>query len=188
MVSDLNYEDLQTVLAGLGTPVDAAEAHGFLCGGLCAYSGFGLAEWLAELLPDGAPPGMAVEAGTLTDLRQATVAALESEEFEFAPLVPGDDAALADRVGGLAAWCGGFLYALGASGEGSPAPLTGDLEEVLEDFAEITRAQLDPEEAGEASEAAWAELYEFVRAGTQLAYDELAGHRAGQPALAQQLH
>ncbi len=184
----LNYDDLQAALSAIGTPVDAAEAHGFLCGGLCSFAGFGVEEWLSELLPEGSAAGAGGTAEALMEFRQGTSRALDAADFGFTLVLPGDEAALADRVSALAAWCGGFLYALGASGAGIPLPLTSDLEEILNDFAEITRAQLDPAEAGEASEAAYSEMFEFVRAGAQLAYDELAQYRASQPVTVPQLH
>jgi uncharacterized protein YgfB (UPF0149 family) len=57
----------------------------------------------------------------------------------------------------------------------------GDLGEVLHDLGEIARARLDPEDASEAGEDEFAELFEFVRAGVQLAFDELQVLRSAQP-------
>jgi uncharacterized protein YgfB (UPF0149 family) len=42
----------------------------------------------------------------------------------------------------------------------------------------LSRAVADDDEPDEASEAAYAELVEFVRAGVQLVHEELAAHRS----------
>ena len=109
-----------------------------------------------------------------------TLEALRSQDFGFTPLVPGEDAALEVRVEALAAWSGGFLYGIGAGGADPRIAEIDEVGEVLQDFSEIARARLDPLETTEAGEAAFAELYEYLRAGTQLAFDELAALRAAQ--------
>ncbi len=138
----VTYHDLRDVLERLHVDVDAAEVHGWLCGALCVRTVQDTPEWMRgpELRP----------------AHDETLEALNSPEFEFAPLLPGDDADLTERVEALAAWCGGFLYGIAAGGAGIR---TGDVGEFLGDFVE---------------------LYEFVRAGTQLAWDELADLRAAR--------
>ena len=49
----------------------------------------------------------------------------------------------------------------------------GDAAEVLRDMTEITHVDVDPDDAVESNEAAYAELVEFVRVGVQLLYDQL---------------
>ncbi len=172
----MTHEELQAALSRLDINVDAAEAHGLLCGALCAREGYGAKDWLAELAEDEgtAPP---VADPELTRFPGQALEALESVEFEFEPLLPGDDAPLADRVAALAAWCGGYLYGVGA---GSPDPVTvrsGEVAEYLRDLADIARAELEPGRSGEAGEGDFFELVEFVRAGAQLAFGALAGAR-----------
>ena len=45
----VNYRELQAALDGMGAGTNAAEAHGWLCGALCARAGFESADWLREL-------------------------------------------------------------------------------------------------------------------------------------------
>jgi uncharacterized protein len=92
-------------------------------------------------------------------------------------LLPADDESLAMRADGLAEWCAGFMHGLGeAAGAASPAALHGEItREVMADFSEIARAGLgagDAETEAE-SEAAYAELVEFVRVSVQLVFEEL---------------
>ena len=177
----VDYRELQAALDGMGAGIGAAEAHGWLCGALCARAGFEPADWLRELaqsVAGGATSDRA--AAMLASVHQETREALNSPEFGFQPLLPDADAGLDERVTALAAWCGGFLYGVGTGG---PQPDSGDLGEILRDLAEIARARLEPGRGADDGESDLAELMEYVRAGAQLAFDELAAARAaGTPA------
>ena len=177
----MTYAEVQAVLDGLGSAVGAAEAHGCLCGALCAREGYTTPEWIAELIATGTSGRVdGLSQRMLQELHQETLEALRSQDFEFAPLVPDDDVTLDERVEALAAWSGGFLYGIGAGGVDRSIADIENVGEVLQDFSEIARARLDPQETPGAGEAAFTELYEYLRAGAQLAYDELAALRASQ--------
>jgi uncharacterized protein YgfB (UPF0149 family) len=176
-VRAVTHEELQAALSRMDINMDAAEAHGLLCGALCTREGYGAKDWLAELALDQGAAEPAADPEMIRFPGQV-LEALQSAEFEFEPLLPVDDAPLADRVAALAAWCGGFLYGIGA---GSPDPATarsGEVGEYLRDLGDIARAELEPGRGGEAGEGDFFELVEFVRAGAQLAFDALAGTRA----------
>lgn len=175
-VRAVTHEELQAALSRVDITADAAEAHGLLCGALCTREGYGAEDWLADL---AAEPHAAVPAADpqLARLPGQVLDALRSTDFEFEPLLPDDEAPLADRVAALAAWCGGFLYGVGT---GSPDPGTvnaGEVGEYLRDLADIAQASLEPGRGTEAGEGDLFELVEFVRAGAQLTYDTLAGAR-----------
>lgn len=181
------HDELERSLVAAGSGVDGPEAHGCLCGALCIEDAFPAAEWAAELLPDDAEPEAAAAlTGLLEDIRGQTRAELLGGEMELRLLLPDDDLALQDRVRGLAAWCAGFLYGLGRSGQLDS--LTGDLQEILQDFSEISRAAVTPGEGGEKAERDYAELVEYVRASVQLAFEELAPRRAARPAGGERNH
>jgi uncharacterized protein YgfB (UPF0149 family) len=173
----MTHPELQDALARVNITVDAAEAHGWLSGALCVRKDYGAKDWLAELAADsgGEAPGAEPP---LADVPAETLAALGSDGFEFAPLLPDDDAPLADRVASLAAWSGGFLYGIGTGASEKALGGAGDVNEFLRDLADIARAELGPGPAGEAGEKDFMELVEFVRAGAQLAFVELAAARA----------
>jgi uncharacterized protein YgfB (UPF0149 family) len=171
----MTHAELQASLARMDITVDAAEAHGWLCGSLCVHDVFGAKEWLGELADR-----QGVAAAPDPDLERlpaATREMLESAEFEFAPLLPEDDAPLAERVAGLASWCEGFLYGIGSGSSDADIAKTDDVGEFLGDLADIAQADLEPGRSDAAAEGDFVELFEFVRAGAQLAYDELAGAR-----------
>ncbi|MDH5226971.1 MAG: YecA family protein, partial [Gammaproteobacteria bacterium] len=52
MPAPIAFDDVAQALAARGSTVHAAEAHGCLCGALCARRVYLPAEWLEELLPD----------------------------------------------------------------------------------------------------------------------------------------
>jgi uncharacterized protein len=172
----VTHEELQAALSRLDISVDAAEAHGLLCGALCTREGYGAKDWLAELAADQEMAPSVAEP-ELTRFPGQVLEALQSIEFEFEPLLPGDDAPLDDRVAALAAWCGGYLYGIGTGTPDPAAVKSGEVAEYLRDLADIARAELEPGRSGEAGEGDFFELVEFVRAGAQLAYDALAGAR-----------
>jgi uncharacterized protein YgfB (UPF0149 family) len=173
----VTHEELQAALSRMDITMDAAEAHGLLCGALCTREGYSAKDWLAELAADQdmAPPAADPE---LIRFPGQVLEALQSAEFEFEPLLPGDDAPLADRVAALAAWCVGYLYGIGTGSPDPAAVRSGEVGEYLRDLGDIARAELEPGRSGEAGEGDFFELVEFVRAGAQLVFDALAGARA----------
>ncbi|MEX1993866.1 MAG: UPF0149 family protein [Steroidobacteraceae bacterium] len=176
----MTYRELQAILDRMDAAFGAAEAHGLLCGALCARERFGAPEWLLELSQDAGdtPVGTAPEAA-LQALCDDTQDALNSPDFRFSPLLPADDAALAERVAALASWCSGYLYGIGTAGATGAILKHLEVGEFLDDLAGITRVELEAGRDADAGEADYAELHEFVRAGAQLAWDELAALRVG---------
>ena len=173
------FADVARAMAGNASTIHPAEAHGCLCGALCLRPDYSLLEWLDEILPDTSGPGG--DAEVFGALFSDTAGALARPDMEFEPLLLDDDAPLAGRVESLAAWCQGFLYGFGASGNAERASLPESVREVLADLAQICHAGAVGSEPAEAEEEALAELVEFVRAAVQLAYDDLAPARAIVP-------
>ena len=169
----LSHGVLAKHLARSGTGFSAAEVHGVASGLLAIEIDRGN-RLVAEVLPDVEEGDLlATECrGALERLLAETRAGLEDAALHFAPLLPGDDAPLAERVAALREWCEGFLYGFGIA-SGLPDELPPDAREALEDIGELTR--LDTSGVGETEdeEQAYAELVEFVRVATLLIRDEL---------------
>ena len=179
----LDYDRLRDSLASAGAIVALAELHGGVCGALCAGGPAAARHWLLDSLDDaevGAVP--AAVADDLEELIGVSSKMLEDEGLKFEPLLPSDDAPLAEQVEALASWCQGFLSGVGGT---APASVAGSAEgdalaEILRDFAEISRAGLsEDEEAGQGQpDFALAEIREYVRVSVQLAFEELGAVRA----------
>jgi len=182
-IPPLDYERLRDSLAAAGAVVSIAELHGGVCGALCAGGVVAARRWLAESLDDeqlDASPGAVAD--DLEDLIGASAKMLDDGELKFEPLLPSDDAPLAEQVEALAVWCQGFL-----SGVGSTAPAAasssaeGDaLGEILRDFVEISRAGLSEDEAAgqDQPDFALAEIHEYVRVSVQIVFEALGAERA----------
>lgn len=182
-MSMLDYAELRASLESAGAVVAAAELHGGVCGALCAGGEAAALRWLADCLVDQElRADVAAVANTLQGLVEASWRALADEAFAFEPLLPDDDAPLEEQVEALALWCHGFLggVAFRADGAASDASARAAFGEVLVDFAEISRAGLSDDEASGQGQPdfALAELHEYVRAGVQVVFDELAEPRA----------
>jgi uncharacterized protein len=169
------YADIQELLATERSLTDAAEAHGTLAGSLCTASAYRFEDWLMEILPEG--KAQPAHAASLRALYTETHQALTGEMLEFEPLLPPDEQPIQERTSALAQWCVGFLYGLGSSALPDARGLAGELGEVVRDFTEISRVEVDREDSEESNESAYAELVEFVRVGAQLVFDELGSLR-----------
>ncbi len=185
----VGFDELEQLLADADAEVAAAEAHGCLAGALCSNAPYRLEQWIDEILPDEQIPRLEPAAhGVFAVVFRETAQAMAGSEMTFQPLLPDEEASLARRVAGLAQWCHGFLYGLALGSTVAFDRMPGEAGEILRDFAEISRAEVDAAEPGEADEAAYAELVEFVRTGAQLVFEELAdARRTGMPA-DQRLH
>jgi yecA family protein len=181
-----DYTRTQQLLAHEHSLADAAEAHGTLAGCLCGASGYRFEDWLKEILPEGR--AAAAAAGALRELYDATAGALIQPDMQFELLLPEDEAPLSERTQALSQWCQGFLYGLGAGSIPDASELPGEVGEIVRDFIEITRAEVEESAADESNENAYAELVEFVRVGVQLLFEELAVARAPAAPSAAQLH
>jgi uncharacterized protein YgfB (UPF0149 family) len=182
-VIPLDYDRLRDSLAVAGAVVTLAELHGGACGALCASGPAAARRWLLAALDDGEPPtAPAAVADELEVLVTTSARMLEDDELTFEPLLPSDDAPLAEQVEALAAWCHGFLSGVGSTAPAAAggAPASSSLAEILRDFAEISRAGLSDDEAEgrDSPDFALAEIHEYVRVSTQIVFEELATLRA----------
>lgn len=173
-----DLETLDDALESAGASCGAAEAHGMLCGILCAEAQQSGTRWLAEIFPDNgqqAQPGHCRD--TLGELYKETYSGLEEAQMEFMPLLPGDGEPLDRRTDSLGKWCHGFLSGLGLGGLGDMQDrLPENVSEVMADLAQIAQAVNDGSDAEE-EEAAFTEVLEYLRVSVQLIYEELAGLR-----------
>lgn len=167
----LDYTQLSETLARLGMPGRAAEYHGALCGALCVRPPEEIDPLQVLDVPAGANGGDAVEA--LRQFSGDSLAAFDSDEMLFNPLLPDDAEALGLRVDALSAWCEGFLYGVSTGQSLNLKLCSPELKEILKDFTDFTRASMDEDSDAEIEEGAYAELVEYIRVGAQLVYMEL---------------
>jgi yecA family protein len=157
----------------------AAEAHGALCGMLCARGSVDLSEWVDHVIGEQEQGSELLHnvVHELSELHQSTLEMMNDAEGEFRLLLLDDDDALPERVETLAAWCQGFIYGLAAGGIRQDSELPDDAAELLRDMVEISRASHEVDDAvvesDEEDEVAYMEIEEYVRMGALLIYEEL---------------
>ncbi len=172
------YHELDDALAAVEAETTAAEAHGILCGMLSGPGDAQQTRWIAQVLEDAHARGDAAKAclTLLTQLFTDTTEAMDDDDLRFEPLLPGEDAPIGERAAALGRWCEGYLLGIALGGISEAGDRPKEMDEVLSDFAEIARVEDDPE-ADEETEAAYAELVEYVRMGALLVQEHASAPR-----------
>lgn len=166
-----DYAELESACRQRDLDFTAAEVHGALTGMLCVNGAVAPEEWLA--LVDIPRAVSADDDNTWVRVYRLTLSQLADGDFEFQLLLPPDDIPLQQRTEALADWCRGFLYGVSNSKLKQQMELSDDVAEVIDDLTQISRAGHDSDDDGDAEEAAYMELVEYVRAGAMLVYAEL---------------
>lgn len=181
----VTFAEIARVLEQLRSSVPAAEAHGCLCGALCASARYSKERWLEEIIVETAQREDPQSAQALEVLFTDTAGSLRGEDLDLELLLPDDETPLQVRATALSQWAQGFLYGFGTAAQGAEEALPANVNEILRDLTHIGRATVDLGEGSEEEEQAYAEVVEYVRAGVQLVHEELVDLRAeGQAAAA----
>ena len=171
---DALRERLEHGLRTMGIVQTPAAAHGLFTGCLAADPGADVAA-LERALGDALPLTEGAQAefhATVEAIRLALLAQLYDVELGFAPLLPQDDA-LEAQAQALSEWVDGFIAGFGQMPRLAQLKPSAEATELLRDFSEIARMELEPEDS-EDNAAAFEELVEYVRVGVLLIADELA--------------
>jgi len=145
----------------------AAEAHGTVCGMLCARRAPEPAPWIEQVLgrnPAG-PPQPAVDR-LLLEVFEVSESQLDEGDFAFEVMLPGDDEAMRRRLIALRDWCAGFLFGFGSLVDADMDSLEAEQREFVTDLREFCRLEVEDSEGGEAAERNYTELVEYLRVGT----------------------
>lgn len=189
MQNHMGYAPLNALLFGLGYEDDAAGYHGALCGALCVKRAEEID--LIHLLDAGDGQALQPDADAqreLLKLRDQALASLQDGELGFKPLLPDDEIDLELRIAALVAWCEGFLFGLASNTQLDLKKCSDEAKEIVEDFAQFTRAGIGTDDDAELEETAYAELVEYIRVGAQLIYMELRPQPMPDPNASQKIH
>lgn len=189
MNETLPYADLAAALNRLGSPEEASEFHGTLCGILCTLppaeiDPLDLLDVPVDELRDDEEAEL-----LLRSVAGQTLESLMSSDMHFAPLLPGDELPLATRVQALALWCQGFLFGLSSRRHIDLLACSEEAREIIGDLSQFTQAGLDAGDDQEIEENAYVELVEYIRVGAQLIFMEMspsthpAPQNGGKPTL-----
>jgi uncharacterized protein YgfB (UPF0149 family) len=187
----IEYDALRESLTSAGAVLALPELHGGISGALCAGGPTAAERWLDECCADeDLTRRPSAIHDSLHRLMLASWRLLADADMTFEPLLPDDDAPLEEQVQALALWCHGFLGGLGFGApdagrrparqrRSSAAETPAAIEEIVADFAEISRAGVSEEDAADRYQADFAlnELKEYVRVSAQIVFEELADRR-----------
>lgn len=181
MTHSTDHDDLDAALRRCGSHWRGAQAHGLLCGRLAVHGAEAAGGWLAQVLESVDPANVLRDEceSALEGLFQQTWQQLAERQSEFELLLPDDAEDPEQRTRAIADWCEGFLHGLVSEDhdEAVRKRLASEpLSDLIRDMLEITRATVG-EDDDETTESAYAELVEYIRVATQLAYEELAETR-----------
>lgn len=178
------YGDLHEALGRADANAGAAEAHGILCGMLCAEQGADRAAWLKEVLGDdqaGSNLLLRDAVQQLDRMLDATLRQMGDGMLELRLLLPDDEQPLDERVAALGAWCEGFLLGISRAQSSGKSTLSEDVRELLDDLIEITKVDPQELEDSQDDERSYAEVVEYVRMGVLLAFEQARGTQPPSP-------
>jgi len=160
------YPELERQLTHLNAQMQATESHGVLCARFCLEQRPDPALWVQEVIGRQDMNNLQVQAAqiSLAHLYQQTEQAFHAELENFVLLMPDEYEDLSVRLQALVDWCSGFVSGLGLSGIQMDESLDPAVKEVLEDFMELTRMEVNVEE-GDENEISFTEIEEYVRVG-----------------------
>lgn len=173
--TDIDYEAVRRLLEVSDLSPSPGEAQGMLCGLICGGDREPTETWLQQLVPVTDAAGgdlLAAEARSgLARLADGTLEDIQGPAMGCTILLPDDASPIEERATALYDWVRGFLFALGLV-ELREEGLGAQTREVLRDFTQITRMDLDDLDEDEENELALAEIAEFVRVAAMLVYQE----------------
>ncbi len=170
-----SFEHIDNSLLKADSDATASEAHGMLCGMICASGEVDQSSWLKQLLGADDPQNLlhGETRGLLEQLQQATQQQIADGNYQLRLLLPDDDNPLEERIEALSDWCHGFLFGMSLAGIQDVDNLPGDAKEILHDILQISKASYDEEADEEEHESAYMEVVEYLKVGTLIIYAEL---------------
>jgi len=174
----ISFNQVDDALRRANAEADTAEAHGMLCGMICATGRGDINSWIPQIIGDRDPRDVLVKEShkLLMDLHDQTFEQITDGNFALKLLLPSDDTSLDQRILDLGEWCQGFLFGMSLSNLSDPKKLPDEAGEVLADMVDISKTGYDAGDDDEENEAAYNEIVEYIRIGVLVIYNELNGH------------
>lgn len=168
----LNYDAFTALLEHHNMVVTAAEVHGVVCGLICGGLAQSDIRWQQHfnglLNDDFALPGEVQKAVNL--LFSRVVDELQDQN-RFELLLPADDEELDERLDAMMEWSAAFLAGFGVVQQ-ELNKASEELQEMIQDISSITQVSSDFDQEDEESETAFVVLYEHLKLGAILAFEE----------------
>lgn len=170
------FTEVSEALSQTALKYHPSEAHGLMSGMLCGETEASLQAIMPVLTGD---EGVSAAHETLQAMYQGSTQQLAEFLFEFALLMPDDDAPLAVRAEALTLWCQGFLTGLTLASVPIENREPSELTEAISDLVEIAKMNYEQVVDSEEDEQAFAELVEYVRMAVILIFQSQTN--SGEP-------
>lgn len=167
-----SFDELSELLAPYGSDFNPADVHGFLSGCQCAgliFSDETLAAVLLDML-DLDVYGNAQLLSALQYLNGEIARALQSNDFDFAPLV-AEDGEFSERLQQFSRWSEHFINGFSLTSVEESA-FGEDVQSALEDLMSFSRL-MEETDVAESDETALLELQEYSKVIALMLYTEL---------------
>jgi uncharacterized protein len=168
--TSLSFEAINEALAISSSPIQAAEAHGLICGIICVSPENITSSWQKLIL------GSETNTQSLQILQDLYIESLKqiSEfSFEFALTLPNDNLDINIRTEALGLWCQGFLTGLRQAKTPIENGASEEVIDALNDLTEIAQVNSGNIEESPEDETAYMELVEYVRLVALMIFHEL---------------
>ncbi|MGO2090074.1 MAG: UPF0149 family protein [Oceanisphaera sp.] len=175
-----NYDAFTDLLEHHNMVVTTAEVHGVICGLICGGMAQNDARWQQHfnaLLNDDYP--LPDEVKKAVNLLFSRVYDELQSQTQFELLMPHDDDPLDDRLEAMMEWSAAFLAGFGVVQQ-DLYKASNELQEIIQDISSITQVSADFDQEDEESETAFVVLYEHLKLGATLAFEEF-GKAQTQP-------
>jgi len=173
------YAEVGYALQQASASTSAAEAHGILCGFICAGKEMDGKSWIEPILGSQTVSNEVLDENRALLLKLYEISSIKLQMFElnFSLLLPDDSEALQIRAEALSHWCQGFIIALNRSGINLRTAVSDEVRDALKQMLEISKLDYDIIAVNEEDERAYFEVVEYVRMAVLMVYTEIASEQ-----------
>jgi yecA family protein len=167
------YSRVENLLEQHELMVTPAELHGVVCGLLCGGVSGADRSWLQELaaLVNNGEALSAEVRGWVVQLFEKTQETFR-DQTGLELLLPPDDADLSERLGAMSEFVQAFLAGF-AVAQKNLSKASDELQEIIKDLSSISLLDEDYDDSlGDENEDAFYVVYEHVKLGMMLAFEE----------------
>ncbi|WP_108649656.1 UPF0149 family protein [Dongshaea marina] len=176
-----SYTDVAELFEQQELMTSPTEVHGLLTGFVAGGVSLKDRSWLGELddlLNDGNPLAESCSE-TLERLTRCICEQLTERDGLFELMMPKSELPLDERLEYLSEWAQAFLVGLGLMQQ-KLNQASEELQEMIQDISSITQVSLDFEQEDESGEEAFMVLYEHLRLGVLMTFEEYGACNGGE--------
>ena len=172
------FDDVNRALEILSSSASISESHGLLCALLSKKAEISLNAWLHSLTTNNVDlKNIDIDKSyaILKKLYAGTKKQLDLGDFSLELLLPSDNELFHERLSAMVSWVEGYISGLGLFNI-KLENLTNQAIEGIHDLVEISKLDVNQDNANEVDESSYIELVEFIKIIVLLIHDEYSQH------------